>query len=731
MTRLARRYGQNGWIANSAEGVTIAIEGSPEDQTSFLYDLGNRLPPFAEIRSQFITEAPPAGYTSFTIQDSLIEGQGSVFLLPDLATCRDCLYDIFDNTCRFYRYPFTSCSYCGPRYSIQHSQPFDRIRTTMGAFRLCKECESDYRSVDSRRFHAQTLACPKCGPQLSFLDESGQVLFGRSDALAEAVRQLREGKIIALKGIGGYQLLADAGNDAAINRLRIRKHRPHKPFAVMVKDRSEVNALCVISEAESMALTSPAAPIVLLKRRGNVQFDKVGGRVAPDSNLLGVMLPYSPLHHLLLYDFGSPLVVTSGNLQDDPLCINERQALERLHCIADGYLTHNRSIVRPLDDSIVRLLNGKPTLLRRARGYCSLPIALPVSPSSDMMAVGGQLKSTVAVSKNGQAVLSQHLGDLDNDAARKLFRATLTDLQQIYGVNPERVLHDYHGGYASTCYTEELPGINMPVQHHYAHALSCMAEHELEPPIFAVVWDGSGLGDDGTLWGGEFLQIDSQGYRRFAHLRSFSLPGGSQAIREPRRAALGILYEILGDDAFDALKSSFSDDEFGMLKVALQKHINCPRSTSGGRLFDAVASLLDLCRINSYEGQAASLLENCAGDAVTDEYYDFLVVPGSPAIIDWRMVVVGLLKDLDCLPKALIAAKFHNTLAQMICAAAKSAGRRIVVLSGGCFQNAVLVGKSVTALTAEGFTVYCHERIPPNDGGLSLGQLAAAKYLKE
>ncbi len=731
MVRLARRYGQNGWIANSTDGVTIAIEGTPEDQSAFLHDLTNRLPPFADIRSQFISEVPLAGYTSFTIQNSLNDGQGSVFILPDMATCRDCLQDIFDNSSRFYRYPFTSCSYCGPRYSILHSQPFDRIRTAMAGFRLCEECESDYRSIDSRRFHAQTLACPKCGPQLSFLDASGRVSSVQFYALTEAVRQLREGRIIAMKGIGGFQLLADAGNDSAVERLRVRKHRPHKPFAVMVKDLSEVNDLCVMTEPERRALTSPAAPIVLLKRVNMSQFDKAGRLVAPDSNLLGLMLPYSPLHHLLLNDFGSPLVVTSGNRQDEPLCIDDRQALDRLGAIADGYLTHNRPILRPLDDSIVRSLNGKPALLRRARGYCTMPIALHGFPSADMTAVGGQLKSTVAVSKNGQAMLSQYLGDLDNDASRQLFQSTLTDLEQLYRVAPERVLHDCHLGYASTRYAEDWPGTKIPVQHHYAHALSCMTEHGLEPPVFAVVWDGTGLGDDGTLWGGEFLQIDSQGYRRFAHFRSFPLPGGVQAIREPRRAALGVLHEVLGDKAFDLPSLSFTDEELAMLKIALEKHLNCPRSTSGGRLFDAVASLLGLCRINSYEGQAASMLENCAGNAIAGESYEFQVVPGRPAVIDWELTVTGLLNDIACLPPATIAVKFHNTLVHMICAIARMAGLRNVVLSGGCFQNALLVEKSVSALTAEGFTVYCHERIPPNDGGLALGQLAAAKYLKE
>lgn len=624
-------------------------------------------------------------------------------------------------------------------------QPYDRSRTSMASFTTCRDCGLDYQAIDNRRFHAQTIACPNCGPYLSLLDESGNLLAEKHDALIAVIQQLQAGKIVAIKGIGGYQLLVDATNQQAVERLRLRKHRPQKPFALMVADLATAQQLCMVDVLEQKALTSAAAPIVLLKATsmdtacgGDFSHPRMNNfalasAVAPDSKLLGIMLPYSPLHHLLLNKeiVTQPLyalVATSGNRQNEPICIDEQQALTRLAGIADYFLTHNRPILRPLDDSIVRLINDKITVLRRARGYTPLPIALKTA-LPDTLAVGGQLKNTIAVSHESHIILSQHLGDLDVEATQQQFQTTLTDLQEFYNITPTQIMHDLHSGYASSQFATRSTKITSPVQHHYAHTLSCMAEHGLEPPALGISWDGSGLGTDNTLWGGEFLLINQQGFQRYAHFSSFSLPGGHKAIQEPRRAALGLLFEIFADSVFKRKDLPFSAQELKLLHSALARQLNCPRTTSVGRLFDAVASLLGLCQINHYEGQAAMALEMNAAANTSDQHYDFRIQQKTPIIIDWKITLEQLLEDTQHSSVELIAAKFHNTLAEIILAIAQKAEQKTVILSGGCFQNACLTAKADQKLKTAGFEVYCHEKIPPNDGGLALGQLYAAKYI--
>ena len=422
------------------------------------------------------------------------------------------------------------------------------------------------------------------------------------------------------------------------------------------------------------------------------------------------------------------LVATSGNRQNEPICIDQQQALTRLVGIADYFLTHDRPILRPLDDSVVRLVNDKITVLRRARGYTPLPITLKIA-MPDTLAVGGQLKNTVAISHGNNIILSQHLGDLDLEATQQQFQATLTDLQEFYQIAPTRIMHDLHTGYASSRFAANMNKTSHPVQHHYAHALSCMAEHGLEPPTLGICWDGSGLGTDDTLWGGEFLLINRQGFERYAHFAPFSLPGGYKAIQEPRRAALGLLYEIFGSSVFEHQDPPFSASELNLLQSALSRQLNCPRTTSVGRIFDAVASLLELCHINQYEGQAAMMLEMSVAAQSEQQHYDFHIQHQRPIIIDWKITLEQLLEDIPFNPVELIAAKFHNTLAEIILTVAKKAEQKTVVLSGGCFQNAYLAAKASQRLKIDGFEVYCHEKIPPNDGGLALGQLYAAKYI--
>lgn len=723
VARLATRYKQTGWIKNTSTGVLISIEGSENQQQKFLAALQTELPPFAEISDLVITAKPLVNFEQFEILTSISDALTSAFTLPDIATCSECVEDIFNPQSRYYRYPFTSCCSCGARYSISTRQPYDRANTSMAKFVLCADCQHEYQAMDNRRFHAQTLACPTCGVQLSFLDKSGQVLAEKNTALELAISQLKAGEIVAMKGIGGYQLLVDATNSEAIKLLRQRKKRPLKPFALMVENLAAAQKLCEISELEKTALTSPAAPIVLLKRR---ESSTISEFVAPQQSLLGVMLAYSPLHHLLLHDFGLPLVVTSGNRSSEPICIDDVQALENLAGIADYFLVHNRPILRPLDDSIVRVINKKVTVLRRARGFAPLPITLKnVFPNT--ISVGGQMKNTVAISHNNHAILSQHLGDLESEATRHQFQKTLIDLQNAYAVKPVRVMHDLHPDYVSSQFAASLNIEKHAVQHHYAHALSCMAENGLQPPALGIVWDGSGFGTDSTIWGGEFLLIHEKGFERFAHFRTFSLVGGSKAIQEPRRVALGVLYEIYGEKAFTEFDLGFSSNEQQLLKIALTKQLNCPKTSSVGRLFDAVASLLGLCHVNQYEGHAAMLLENCASSVETNDSYEFKI--SDSMIVDWQPVIEQLLADIPLQMSNYCAAKFHNTLAKISVEIAYHANQKNIVLSGGCFQNARLTEKVFAELTNAGFSVHTHQTVPPNDGCLALGQLYAASFL--
>ncbi|MGR8951635.1 MAG: carbamoyltransferase HypF [Gammaproteobacteria bacterium] len=727
IARLADRCRQYGWVANTAAGLTVAIEGDADLQQQFVNLLQSQLPPLARIVSLSVDKHPPAHYPDFRIEPSSVEGGNSAFVLPDSAACAACIRDIFDPESRFYRYPFTSCSDCGPRYSIMQGLPYDRERTSMAGFAMCADCARDYRTADNRRFHAQTLACPACGPILSLRDSSGKRLAEEDKALLAAIDYLRAGKIIAVKGIGGFQLWVDAANESAIEHLRQRKHRPLKPFALMAADIRTAGKLGEIADLERQALTSPAAPIVLLKRRHGAP---VYDAVAPGTDLLGVMLAYAPLHHLLLRGFGAAVVATSGNRHNEPICIDDAQALDRLQCIADAFLTHDRPILRPLDDSIVRLIGGQMTVLRRARGYAPLPVPLK-KPLPDALAVGGHLKNTVAVCHDRQMILSPHIGDLDGEAARQQFEAAIADLRQFYRVTPERLMRDLHDGYAGSQFAERatLPAASGRVQHHYAHVLACMAEHGLEPPLLGVAWDGNGLGSDNTLWGGEFLRIRAHGFDRYAHLRPFSLPGGGKAMQEPRRAALGLLYELYKERVFAMDLLPFSEQELRLLKPALARQLNCPPTTSTGRLFDAVASLLGLCQVNQYEGQAAMALENAAVKSECDTAYPFRIIDQPPLAIDWQATIEQLLADLSHHKAELIAKKFHNTLAEMILAVALRAGEQTIVLSGGCFQNACLVEKAVEKLNRSGFRVFRHQTIPPNDGGLALGQLYATQFI--
>ncbi len=729
--RLATELQLTGWVLNSSQGVFIEVEGVLAKLEDFLRRLERDKPPRAFIQSLEYSWLDPVGYASFEIRHSDESGRKTAFILPDIATCPDCLREIFDPTDRRYRYPFTNCTNCGPRFSIIHALPYDRPNTTMKKFTMCSDCQTEYETPLDRRFHAQPNACPRCGPHLELWDRQGNVLAQRDEALLKAAESIRRGQIVALKGLGGFHLITDARNEEAVQELRRRKHREEKPLALMYPNLETVKEHCEVSQLEERLLVSPESPIVLVRRRGDA---RIAPAVAPRNPYLGVMLPYTPLHHLLMAELGSPVVATSGNLSDEPICTDEHQALHKLNTIADLLLVHNRPIARHVDDSIVRIVAGRELVLRRARGYAPLPITLKAANSElrTVLAVGAHLKNTVALSVGSNVFISQHIGDLETTEAFGAFQRVIADFEKLYEARPSVIVHDLHPAYLSTQYAQQQYLPRMSVQHHYAHVLACMAENELDGPVLGVSWDGTGYGLDGTIWGGEFLLATRENFRRVAHLRQFRLPGGEQAIKEPRRTALGVLYEIYGDALLGmrelAPVQAFSEKELEIVWAMLQKKINVPLTSSVGRLFDAVASLAGLRQSTRFEGQAAMELEFALTE--TDETYHLEIMERD--VLDWGPLVEAILNDVHGgVSVSKISARFHNALVEAIVTVARCVKEERVVLTGGCFQNKYLTERAITRLRDAGFRVYWHQRVPPNDGGIALGQIGAASSLKE
>jgi hydrogenase maturation protein HypF len=743
--RLATDLKLFGWVMNSPQGVLIEVEGDKQGLDAFLLRLEKEKPPRASIQSLESSFLDPLGFSGFTIRESDGSGATTAVVLPDIATCPDCLRDIFDPPDRRYLYPFTNCTNCGPRFTIITALPYDRPNTTMARFAMCEACRREYEDPENRRFHAQPNACPACGPQLALWDQAGAVLAARHEALLSAAAAIRSGKIVALKGLGGFHLLVDARNQDAALRLRKRKHREEKPLAMMVPSVESAKAYCRVSDLEERLLRSPESPIVLLLRRESggapsaeaaERPEAIAPAVAPRNPCLGVMLPYTPLHHLLLRELNFPVVATSGNLSDEPICTEEQEALERLGGVADCFLVHDRAIARHVDDSVVRILLGRELILRRARGYAPLPIHL-TRRLPPLLAVGAHLKNAVAASVGSEVFISQHIGDLETAQAFDAFRGVIASLEALYDLHPAALAADAHPDYLSTKFAlgTGLPVIR--VQHHHAHVLSCMAENALEGPCLGVAWDGTGYGLDGTVWGGEFLRPTATGIQRVAHLRTFRLPGGERAVKEPRRAAIGLLHELFGEALFAmeelAPVRAFSLRERRILQGMLAKQINAPLTSAVGRLFDAVAAILALHLGPQFEGQAAMELEWAGGGIETDDAYPVrLTEEESMLILDWEPLVWEVLADArDNVPMAWIAAKFHNALVEGILAVAGRIGEERVVLTGGCFQNRYLTEGTVRRLRAEGFRPYWHQRVPPNDGGIALGQVVAASRTVE
>ncbi|MBN2055875.1 carbamoyltransferase HypF [bacterium] len=729
--RLAGDLGLKGWVQNSSAGLIIEVEGVGDGCAVFLQRLIEERPGLSRIDEVEHHAMAPAHYSDFAIIGSLDEEAKTAIMLPDAATCPACVKELFDPADRRYRYPFINCTACGPRYSIIESLPYDRPRTSMKVFIMCEECAEEYSHPENRRFHAQPNACPKCGPRLYLVDKLGRIMAERQAALGMTLGALEAGQVVAVKGLGGFHLVVDATNDRAVHELRCRKRRGEKPFALMLPDLATAGRYCRIDQVERDALCSSQAPIVLLRRRTASESGAVvSAEVAPGSPYLGIMLPYTPLHHLLLADFKRPLVATSGNLADEPICIGNDEAMHRLNHLADLFLMHDRSIVRHVDDSIVQAFRGEIMVLRRARGYAPMPVRLPGS-SSNILAVGGHLKNCVALGIDRQAVISQHIGDLGSAESHAAFTQVIATLTGAYEVTPRLVVHDLHPDYESTRWAMASGIPALPVQHHYAHIRSCMAEHGLEGPLLGAAWDGAGYGPDGTVWGGEFLLIDDGGWRRVAHLRRFRLPGGERAMREPRRAALGILYELFGNDLGKMIElapvASFTVNELDILIRMLERGVNCPLTSSAGRLFDATAALLGLRQFNRFEGQAAMSLEYLCG-ALAGQYPFTLRKDSSNGCLalDWEPLFRALLDDLEVESAETISGRFHATLVEMIAAVAQRLDASTVVMSGGCFQNRLLLEAAVVRLTDLGIRPVWHRQVPPNDGGIALGQLAVA-----
>lgn len=730
--RLARQFGLNGWVSNHSGGVIIEIEGEKETLDRFLRSLPEERPAISSIQSMEVTELDPAGYPDFVIRGSDHSGSTTAVIMPDLAMCPDCLREMLDPSNRRYRYPFTNCTNCGPRWSIIRSIPYDRQNTSMHGFTMCPDCQREYDDPADRRFHAQPNACPVCGPSLTLTDSRGTFLARGNDALLQTARALSEGKIVAVKGIGGYHLMTDPFNDVSVRLLRERKRREEKPFAVMMPTIETAAQYCDVSAKEADALRGTAAPIVLVRKKGTSgPSSGFSPSIAPGNPFLGIMLPYAPVHHLLMKELPQPLIATSGNLTDEPICIDDADALRRLGGIADLFLMHDRPILRHADDSIVRIIAGRESVLRRGRGLAPLPVMLEQAPDRTILAVGAHLKNTVAVNAGAAVFVSQHIGDLETEQSFQAFKESVNGLQHLYNLVPDVIAADAHPEYLSGKYAQSLPQPTQIVQHHAAHIFSCMAENRVSGELLGVAWDGTGFGDDGTIWGGEFFSWDGDEMRRIATFRPFPLPGGTAAVKEPRRTALGLLYEMTngtlhGCDDLPPVKQ-FLPQQVETLRRMLLNGLNSPRTSSAGRLFDAVSSLIGLRHVMAYEGQAALELESLA-DMNADGPYPFTigVLPSDPSVaqVDWEPMIRSVIDDVRSnTPPSVIAGRFHRTMAEIIVAVAERMGRTTVLLSGGCFQNAMLTERTILRLNEEGFVPYWHQRIPPNDGGISLGQL--------
>jgi hydrogenase maturation protein HypF len=739
VARLARSSGLRGTVHNERCNVIVDAFGSPESLNEFETLIQQNAPAAARIDNLKRIESALARIApeGFTIRESAIDSTETfqANIIPDLATCPECLDELFTPENRRYLYPFINCTLCGPRLSIIEAMPWDRERTSMKTFIMCDNCRREFEDSNNRRYHAQPNACPDCGPHVEYMDSSGNTPARHGAAVDAAIDTLLSGGIVALKGIGGFQLLADATNPKTVRQLRRRKLRPEKPFALMMQDIQTVQNHCFVSSGERALLTGPAAPIVLLKQK-TVRL--LPDTIAGNTGRLGVMLPYSPIHHIIMRRFGRPVIATSGNRSNEPICISTNDALLNLSDVADGFLTNNRPIVRPLDDSVVHVILGKQQVIRAARGYTPMTFRMPSSDKT-MVALGAHEKNTIAFQHNRIAVLCAHIGDLDTAPALENLSRSITDMQNLLDVSPQSVICDYHPGYGSRTIADTLPAPKLFAYHHIAHAAACMIEHAVEPPFTAIVWDGTGLGPDGHLAGGEFFRFDGSDWQHKGALEPFPLPGGEMAIKQPWRTALSLLFQAFGTDflkwfsvtdtpRFERLRP-FVERHGGHLLELLQKKINTPQTTSIGRLFDGIAAICGVCPETTFEAQAPMLLEAlCETDATGTGRYLFRLEtnPSGAFTVGWTDLIQDIFCDIgNGMTAETVSVEFHRALVKLIVEAAVQMAEKKVLLSGGCFQNRVLTRNAVLELEKQGFEVYRHSRVPTNDAGISLGQLIA------
>jgi hydrogenase maturation protein HypF len=724
---LATRLGLGGIVTNDTRGVLIEVEGGEPEVTRFLARLEADAPPLAALTRMRVRTIPACGRERFAIVASRPEGARTVAVSPDVATCADCLRELFDPADRRHRYPFINCTNCGPRFTIVRGVPYDRPFTTMAGFAMCAACAREYGDPSDRRFHAEPISCPACGPRMRLVDRHDVAM--SEHPVAEAAARLGAGSVVAVKGLGGYHLAAAAAHEGAVAALRSRKHREDKPFAVMVPDLAAARVLAQVSPAEAAALESARRPIVLVRRRPDAH---LAAAVAPGNRSVGLMLPYTPLHHLLCRQVAVPIVLTSGNVSEEPIAYRDEDAFARLGSVADVFLTHDRPIHVRTDDSVVRVQRGHAMLIRRSRGYAPAPLALPSAVRRPILACGAELKSTFCLAKDGVAYVSHHIGDLENFETLRAFTEGIDHFRRLFDVTPEVVAHDLHPEYLSTRFALGLDGVSLVgVQHHHAHVAACLADNGEEGPAIGVALDGLGFGVDATLWGGEFLIADLSSFERAGHLEAVPLPGGTTAIRQPWRMAAAYLAAALGESHSRDLEvvQRHARQWDGVLQVAGIRSL-APLTSSTGRLFDAVAAILGVRDEIRYEGQAAVELEQLADEAEARGYPAGLS-DSTPIRIRGADLVRAVVDDLrGGTPASLVAARFHNGLARTIvevCYALRARHRlSTVALSGGVFQNVLLAERTVRGLEKIGFRVLTHTRVPCNDGGISFGQAVVA-----
>lgn len=796
--RLAKENKLYGWVLNSSEGVVIEVEGESENLRLFIKNIREKAPPMAKIDELSLEEIEPVYRKKFEIKRSVKEKGKYQLISPDVAICEDCLNELFDKNDRRYLYPFINCTNCGPRFTIIKDMPYDRPKTTMSKFIMCEDCQKEYDDPLSRRFHAQPNACPICGPHLWLADSKGR-LVNDINPVDEASNLLKNKIIIGVKSLGGFQLACDATSNDAVKKLRMKKHRPVKPFAVMVRNIDQVKEICFVNEDEEKLLTGSQKPIVLLRKKKESILDyknkninknkndnknvvenknentnvkrnkntnknaiKICEQVAPNNNYLGVMIPYTPLHYTLLRSFNKPLVMTSGNISEEPIAIENEEAIKRLGHIADFFLFHNRDIYARYDDSVTKIFNSKIQMVRRARGFCPYPIKLDYN-SKKILAVGPHLKNTFCLTEGKNAFVSQHIGDLENLETMNHFTSSLSTYRNLFKIEPEIVAYDMHPRYLSTQFAQRIDKkVKIAVQHHHAHIASVMAENYLRGKVIGVSFDGTGFGTDGTMWGGEFIIADEFGFERVAHFRKVLMPGSEKAIERPYRMAISYLYEVYKNkiyknkkegkkDIFNLVKKDFknifkgigkvcSDTELKVIINQLITGFNSPLTSSCGRLFDAVSSLLSISQHNYYEGQAAIELEMVSDESVLESYPFMLRRESNNGfineiiVIDTLPIIEGMIADIKKGYKSsYISAKFHNTIIDIITKICEMMHKKFnikkVALSGGVFQNNIILNRTFKMLKEKGFAVFTNFQVPVNDGGISLGQAFIAHHI--